>query len=487
MPNIVERWQALPREDLFQFWQDELALKKELRNDLSEYREIRLGSEAECHFLRHSLAYGEHKALYYTILFLNMNCQPVQNAVINGPVEQYLDFLQFLPQVLRNEKPSPLAIQFLINMYREDFHAYFIDIVQSLTEPDCDYLLERTANKTLRQLLKDRRLEIVQQNNDAHYGLLNPCNNLPKYPAIYGDKIQIISRAIASIQSIANRDLHHSIDISQQKCLLEIAELLFMAGLLDDCLGLLLLVYQQQNRPEISFTQDENSLTLKSMNKLLSKLLPNYFLLKYPLEAYRHSREFYQIYFPTLPADDNSMLYLEIYATLLNNYQGDPQYTMLEMTQHYIRKDQGENHILLDYLQNPDHLAGDALSKIIQYAHENISVLPHASFIIMEIIRWLERVNQIGFTRDISNCLLDDYLKLFQWIPSPMFINRHIRNQLAAGVDESLKNEVNQILNLKSLYSFTELRELHIIKPDFFANDSPAKQLLLGSFLGVFK
>ncbi len=481
MQNILAHWQSLPREDLFQFWQDELALKKELRTGLSGYREIKLNSEAEYDFLRHSLAYSEYKEQFLTILFFNMNCQPVQNAVSNGPVELYLDFLLFLPQLLCNENLTTRALQFLINIYREDFHAYFIDIVQSLTEADCDYLIERTANKSLRQLLRDRRSAFVKQNNDVHYGLLNPLNNLPKYPGLYGDKIQIISQAIASIQSIANKDLTSSTDTSGRKLLLETADLLFMAGLLDDCLSLLLLVYRQ----EISFSQDENSLNFKSLNKILRKSLPIYFLLKYPSSAYQHNRESYQTYFPNLLADEASLLYLDLYATLLANYQGNSQYTLLELTQNNNRKDHGENNILLAYLQNPDHLAGEAFINISQYAHEKISAQPHESFIIMEIIRWLEQVKRIQFTRDISNRLLRDYLQLFQWIPSPMFINNDIRNQLAVGVDEPLKNEVDRILNLRDQYSFTDLRELYTVKPDYF-RDSLAKQLLLGSFLGVF-
>lgn len=488
MQNIVDRWQALPREDLFQFWQDELALKKELRNELSGYREIKINNAAEYNFLRQSLAYGEHRELFYTILFFNMNHQPVQYALLNGPIEQYQELLHFLPPILRNEKPYSRSLQFIINIYREDYHACFIDIGRALTESDCAYLMARTARQPLRQLLRKRQLELVEQNNLEHYGLLNPLTDYPKYPTLFGDKIQIINSAITSISRNLNEERAVASNISELESLLETADLLFKAGLLNDCLTVLLLLYKQQDRQEISSSQEDNNLFLKSLNKILHKSLPAYYLLSSPTRAYQHSLESYQLYFPRLLGDETSWRYLDLYATLLANYEGNPYYTLLELTQNNEHKDNEVDTILINYLLKPDDLSGDACLKLSQIAHAQITSSPHESFVIMEIMRWLERVKIITFSREISNRLLHDYLQLFQWIPSPMFLNTGIRKQLSRGEDNDLLDEVDRLISFKNQYSFTGLREIYAAKTSLGINnkDRLGKQLLLGSFLGVF-
>lgn len=488
MQNIMDCWQALSREDLFQFWQDELALKKELRNQLDGYRDIKINSADEYRFLRQSLAYGEHRELFYTILFLNMNHQPVQSAILHGPPEQYQEFLHFLPPMLRNEKPHPHSLQFIINIYREDYHACFIEIGQELNESDCAYLIERTARKPLRQLLRNRQLDLAEQNSLEHYELLNPLTSYPNCPGLFGDKIQIIKAAITSISSNLGKNRSFAGNLPQLESLLETADLLFGAGLLNDCLALLLLVYQQQDRQELSFPQEDSNLLLKPLNIILHKSLPVYYLLSSPAGAYEHSLDSCRHFFPRLFVNDVSLRYLDLYATLLANYEGNPRYTLLELALYNERTDNEDYKIMLDYLKNPDDLSEDDLLHLVELAHAKITEIPHESFVIMELLRWLERVKLITFSRSISTRLLHDYLQLFQWIPSPMFLNNEIRRQLSWSEDNNLLNEVDRLLSFKNQYSFTELREMYAAQTNPGANDKIflEKQQLLGSFLGVF-
>lgn len=481
MHQTLAEWRSLPREELFQFWQDELAFKKRLRQKATGFREIQLASEAETIFLRQSLAYGEQRALYYTILFLNMNHQAVQSAVINGPQDLYLGFLAYLPQIIAREQAPPRAMQFLINLYREDLHAYFADIVQILSPSDCDFLLERTASKGLRQLLGMRQQELAQEEHTGDYVLLNAVQKADKYPGLFGDKIQIIAEALANLQSIESNSVPAS---PAAESILAAADQLFMAGLLNECLTLLAGLYRQQNQEQVSFMPADNSQISKNIQKLASKLLPVYALLRDPYTAFRQSLELYQLSFPTLQAEEASLLYLDIYVKLLANYHGHAPYMLLEISQIENRKDfAGSNH-LLAYLQKQDDLQENGV-QLCRYAAQTLTLLPHESFVIMESMRWLERTGQIKLSRELSNQLLRDYLQLFQWIPSPLFLNREIYQQLAAGADEALKTVVVQILNLKSQYSFTELRQRYTVTPALFQNNPVAKQLLFGSFLGV--
>lgn len=487
MQAILQKWKTLPREDLFLFWRKEWELKKELRHKLSKYNEIKLENEAAFHFLKHSLAYTGHREVFFTIVFFNMNSLQIQSALLAEPNELGLDFLRFLPCLIRQEKPAPHDIQFLISIYREDFQPYYAEIIQALKQEDCDYLLERTANQALRQLLKDRQTQIIELSSYENYGLSDTLEDYPEYPGLYGDKIKIIHQAIANIQTSSPENYTRPNDIDRTTALLETARLLFAIGLLDDSLALLIAIYKQEQE-QVLLESEDRSLVSKSLNRILRQLLPMYALLAYPVSASQKAANIYQTFFPGLIPDKNMLYYLDLYGVLIANRSGNLQHTLIEMAQicHDIDKPNGD--ILIKLLHQPLAISEEDLSLLLKNVQDRFIVWPHEAYVIMEILRYLEQHQLIIFSREMATLVLNNYLQLFQWIPSPLFINIDISSQLAPRADDQLRKEVEQLLRIGNNYSRADLRDLYAAKPVFLAEEKNhlERQLVLGSFLGVF-
>lgn len=478
MQNILARWQSLPREDLFAFWQDELSLKKELRSQGDAYGEVKLDSEADYQFARLSLAYGEGRQHFFAMLFFNMNHQPVQSALIDGPEYLYEGFLQAVPEIICQEHPSPRALQFLISIYREDFLSYFTEIVKALDKPACDYLLERTASKSLRQLLSRRQQEFDQSGDENGNGSLN---SLSGFQGIFADKIQNMHQTAKSSLNQTNREnTAHSVDS------LQTAELLFMTGQLKACLSILTGVHKHLNGEDLQPAVNEPQV-FKNLQRVTNKVLPIYFLLRHPLHCSQYCLQCFQQDFQGLSADESAIFCLELYTRLLANYQGNPTYTLLEIASNNRKREEGACYRLPVWLRSL-HQGDDeanALVEISRYAHENITALPHESFVIMEFIRWLTNVKRIMPDREINAKLLSDYIRLYQWIPSPLFMNREILSQLANPADREMKLEADHILEQQTQYSLAELNHMYKDKLDELLKDPVFKPLLAGLNLGV--
>jgi hypothetical protein len=484
MQNILQRWQGLPREDLFQFWQKETGLKKELRQARSGYRELKIQNEMEYVFLRQSMAYGEHKPAFLRILFYNMDCLPVQNALLGGPLPLCHDFLQYLPAAIAAEKPSPQHLQFLINLYREDFHRYFETIVSSLGTEECDYLLGRTANNRLRKLLKDRYSRLNQEQSEGHYGLLQSDPEVPPYLTLYGDKIDLIRQTIRLLALDQETLLYNPMGCL--KAYLEAADQLFMVGMLSDCLTLLHEVYQQWQPRKTDFLTEDNNGINRSINRILGKSLAVYALLN-SSSACQYSLDIYHHYFPELLLDNTSRLYLQLYQNLQMNRQGNPQYSFIEMTDVFMQLGQREDDELPRYFRDRQDLSPDILARILEELSQDLTVSPPKALVTMEILRALARANRIIMSKQLASQLLRNYLDLYRWIPSPRFLNHDIYRQLAELVDDELRNEAKQFLTCRSKYTNHAIRELYKIHPDKFKgeNNIILRQMLLGSFLGV--
>lgn len=484
MQNILQRWQGLPREDLFQFWQKESRLKKELRQSPSSYHELKIQNEMEYVFLRQSMAYGEHKPVFLRTLFFNMDCLPVQNALLGGPLALCHDFLQFLPAAIRTENPSPQHLQFLINLYREEFHGYFETIVSSLGAEECDYLLGRTANNSLRKLLKDKHSRLNREQSEGHYGLLQSDPTVPPYLTLYGDKTDLIRQAIRLLELDQETLLYNPMGCL--KAYLEAADQLFMAGMLSDCLALLHGVYQQWQPRKTAFLTEDNNGINRSINRILGKSLAVYALLN-SSSACQYSLEIYHHYFPELLVDNTSRLYLQLYQNLQMNRQGNPQYSFLEMTDVFMQLGQREDDELPRYFRSRQDLNADVLARISEELRRDLTISPHKALVTMEILRDLARNNRIFMSKQLASQLLRNYLDLYRWIPSPRFLNHDIYRQLAESVDDELRSEAKQFLTCRSKYTNHAIRELHKNHPEKFKgeNNIILRQMLLGSFLGV--
>ncbi|CFY01380.1 Uncharacterized [Syntrophomonas zehnderi OL-4] len=490
MQTILEKLKALPQENLFLYWQKELELKKELRQHLCEYRQVQIEDGVQYNFLKHSLAYTGCKQTFFSIVFLNMNSLQVQSALLAESQGLVEDFWHSLPGLIKQEKPAPSHLQFLINIFREDFIPDYTDVLQTLELEDCEYLLARTANKSLRKLLKDRQTELLTlSHQDANYGLNNlPDRNSP-YPGLYGDKIVTIKQALANIQTCSPQNNVNPNETERSETLIETAQLLFSAGLLGDSLALLRAIYEKEQTRKYIEPQNRVLIT-RNLSRVLHKTLSMYALLAYPVEAFRKAGNIYQVFFPGLIPDKKTLLFLELYQNLIAHHSGNLQYTLLELADTCRNFNQADDDIdiMLKMMLQPFEVSSEELTRLLNNMQLQLS--PHEAYVTMEILRYLEKNQLLDFSRENYTLILNNYMQLFAWIPSPLFLNREIINQMTPGIDEQNRQEANRIWQTRNSYSPAGLYNLNGTNPAASLSGKDnchyGHPLDLRLFLGVF-
>ncbi|HRW12744.1 MAG TPA: hypothetical protein P5549_06425 [Syntrophomonas sp.] len=482
MRNILQRWKELPRDDLFTFWQEEVQLRKELRQARCEYRELAIESKEQYDFLRLGLAYGGHRTAFLQILFYNMDSQTVQNQLLQGPLPLYQAFLRFLPRIITAEKPSSQRLQFLISLYREDFAQEYQEILANLEEEHCKYLLDRTANQSLRTMLKDKNAQHHQQRTQSHYGLLY--RPTPSCPTLFGDKTALLKQ---TVQRLATPPIDHRENLFLALGYdLESAEQLFMLGMLEECLALQHFVYQQWTTGRSELSVEDDALLFKAISRNLAKSLSLYALISNAM-PYRYSASLYHRYYPEIPADKNAQAYLHLYQSLQTSHDSNPEYTMIELA--HICRQHGLNEVIQWVSSLIDHAVADepTVASLLAEIDRDLTAMPHRALTNMRLLLFGARHRKIVPTRSWAGKLLQNHLSLFQWFPAASFLNQSIYEQLSASVEDEQQKEADRLWLIASQYTRGSIRELYQQQTERFKNENNPilQQLLLGSFLGV--
>lgn len=465
MQTIINEFnKTLSHEDLFCAWQDELQLRGEMRTACADWEALLIENAEEFNFIKRSLYYGNRPAEFFIILFRNMRSLPILNCVLESSPAFRADFLCFLTDFILHHKPQPQDLLFIINMYQEGLHSHFAEVIGAMDNELCSYLLARTTNQALRQLIKVRQTQLVKQVQQVHYGLIDPLHPNNNYPTIYGDKIQIMAEAIIYLQA----QHHESIE-----SLLSGAEMLFRAGLLTDCLAILAQMLRYKEDGKVLFLCSEEPYC-QPINQLLRKALPIYTLLFNPAEPHRYALELYRHHFPGFNPDPASLLYLDIYTIIVANLQGYHQYARFELTQKAgkilsYRPDDLVAHLL----HKPgETVANEDIAKLELAIAQRTAPLPHESLVIMELLRLWQQEKRITLNRESGARLFKNYQQFFHWIPCSPFMNEQLLQQLNPLVDEASRNAGKLIVAAMQDIYVQENNDLH-------------KQLLLGQFMGV--
>jgi hypothetical protein len=155
MQSIIDEYrQALGQDDLYRMWQEELRLRILLRGGGASPPDIKIETHEELQFIKRAFYFHDRKNDYFAILFSNMHNVMVQAYLLACSPLQVIEFLQYIAGELARRQPLAKNMQFLINIYRPEYHDYFTPLVDLLDNSTCNYLLARTANKNLRQMLK---------------------------------------------------------------------------------------------------------------------------------------------------------------------------------------------------------------------------------------------------------------------------------------------------------------------------------------------
>lgn len=482
---MQEVWLKLNKsQDLFSYWDNELVLRKEFRNNLTPQKRVKIDEEKQVDFLYRSLYLCHKKEEFFRLITPNLNQAPALNWLKQADFKLITAFLKWLPSYITYQKPAVEQLQFLVHIYRSEFNEYYHAVIKHLDINQCQFIMNRTANKELRNILRTQQAYLEKKEQQLLYGFDTAKNMLP-YPTIHGDKVHLILDTINSLHKNYTDFYTSSGEEEHFTNLIKIAQSLFEIGLATDSLHMLIALYEhyQQEHRLVDQVQDEK--IVKGLNKLIRKVLPVHALLFEP-QAFNFALQVYNWYFPRMTPDIASLTYLKLYENLIivpKDFTG----LLLELYQHilkirHIRPD--EIPLLLDNELNQG-LTEQRLSQLLSSAESKLSSLPHEAFITLEYLRILNKHN---FADSLDkDRLAENYLALFKWLPSSLFINQSIYEDLIINTSFHIREQLEKANKLITYYHnhsiFTDVTE----RPDLFKlkNEELRRIILTGKFMGV--
>ena len=260
---------------------------------------IVVDSKDGVNLLYRSLYFSQRKFDFFKILFANLRFLPVMQWLVNAPTRVMDDFWQFLPWYILNHRVKPGELEFIARIYKDEYAPAVMPVINILDEDSTLYLLSKSANPDLRQLLKDRQKMLRELRLESYYGL-GEGGKKSDYPTLYGDKVNLIRETITILQD-SNADRFPD-PYTTRRFLLQTdtAELVFKCGLLEDSLAFILDIYsdyQQKNRL-VEIINDQK--IFKELQQLLRTVIPVYSLIYEPLQAYDCAYNIYKCYFPLI-------------------------------------------------------------------------------------------------------------------------------------------------------------------------------------------
>jgi hypothetical protein len=481
---------SLAQEDLFLNWKNELQLRKHLRAAPYAVEGLLIESDADFDFLKRSLYYSDHKELFLELLYYNRDSQTVLDCLGKAPAILATEFLAFIRDSILVRKPLARDLQFLINLYREDFNPDFAALIDAMDADLCAHLMARTSNNTLRELLQHRQAALSGGDKIEPYGLTESRSSRNDYPTLFGDKIELMAAAVKSLQN--SQDLIATAPLNGKTiaALLQGAEMLFRSGLITDCLSLVAELLRQPGAEVFDLLLDPDSPFHKPANQLLRKALPFYCMLVDPVDPHRYALELYRSLFPGFSPDPASLIYLDINSIVVPSLHEHRQYAHFELAQKAAKlQDYRPDDLLAAALQKWDHLSSQAsLPALQQVIAERITSLPHESFTVMGVLRLGQQEGLLALDQASASRLLQDYLLFFHWIPAPPFMNEELWQHLGPLANRASRRAGGRVINI--------LQEFHASagadhaagpgKSNSWENHLLSKQLLLSKYMGVF-
>lgn len=486
--DILREYQILNEyPDLFEFWESELLLRRQARAiDISP--EQSAADARELDFLLRSLYLAGRPEDFFNILINSLNTQPVLYWLQNAPGFLREAFLQYLPWYIGSHSNETRKLQFLVSIYQDSYQAAYQAIIHVLNLELCSYLLSRTANPELRIMLKKREELLLKEKNHARYGIrLDPGKNLI-YATLYGDKVKLLGDTYELMQSTDSRNFSDPYSAKRFELLLQVGEMLFECGLIED--GLLNLIdtyedYQQNNRL-VESLEDEK--IYRHFFRILRRLVPCYALLVKPNAASTEAVDIYRQFFARVEADLPSLQYLNIYESIAAGQQLDSQHILLEI---FYKSEKIQDFRLSEppLLAAEDIESGfknERLSQLRQLFREKLATLPHEAFVIMELLRLLQFKGYLELGPKPAQAMLKAYMDLWKWAPHRLFMNRSIVEQLAPRLDDSSRLEAERLLTSLENYGNEKISSDLLNRPELFRkrSENMRREIFLGKFLG---
>lgn len=475
--------QAINNCPLFDLWQYELKLRRRARELTPDSLLVEVNRSEQMDFLYRALYFNQQRASFWSILVHNLNKMPVLTWLSQSSRTLQDDFWNYLPWYIYTARPLPEGLQFLVNLYRPEYMEAYTRIVNAMNLECCRFLLTRSANPEMRQLLKQREEVLITNRQQSLYGF-QKTDTTSIYPTMYGDKIEVLLQALQLLQNSAGSEFADPYGTDRVLLLLDAYSRVFECGLVDDCLVLLKELYddfQQKNRV-VNVLDDER--IFQAFHRLLRRVIPVYALQHDSVHAAELSKDIYCQHFPRLNEDPASALYLQAYKSILGGrIHGRPTilyefYLKISRLKRY----RPEEIPLLTEAELNTGIDRLHVQQLLVLTRQKIAALPHEAFILLEYICLGQQLGILTLDQPSADQALQYYLLLWNWMPSPLFLNQDILDRLIPYSSELLRSQAERIrsdvLDLRAVQNEV-LKKPHLSKK----SDANIKRQILSAVL----
>ncbi len=474
--------------DIFCFWREELRLRQ-LGRSKAAPRELLCKDSAEIDFLWRSLYFSGQREQFFRILLQNIHLAFVLQWLWEAPRYVLENFLDQLTWILGYSRIDKKQLLFLAQIYQDSYKDRFRAIINSLDEESCRYIASRTGNSELRGLLKSRAQELEQSRPENHYAIKRDAYRNNLYPTIFGDKIELFMRAIDSIEAAAPEHFTETYGPRYFLARLENAEMLFRCAWLEDSLAILADIYEDYRQKDRLVKMFDDESIYRQFYRILRRLLPLYSLLYLSPACLDSAKRIYQDLFPRILPDSASLQYLAIYETVLagfNRVLQHPQWEIIIKADPIIKERPSEAPLLLP-VEAEIGLTPERWAELLLLVEQKMTSLPHEAFITMEYLRFQHLHSGGELRQELATKLMNGYLALWKWLPSPLFMNPPLLEQLGPSLPSGERAEAQRIITFLADYAQGNLNdELHL-RPAYFRQkgNTTLRELLMGRFSGV--
>lgn len=465
---------------LFGDWQEELKQRQEMRQFGFNPADLVLNEAHEVELLLRAWFYCGRSRDFFVALYHNLQRMPVLKWLTSAPQPLLKGFFQFIPRYISIRRPNPAELQFLIILYREDLAGWYPDIIASLDEECCQYLVSHSANKQLRRLLKDAMRSLNREKREARFGLSEERLQDSALSGLYGDKNQGLLKALDLIQSSSKNGIGPNYAAHTVK----VAKAVFECGLVADSLAILLENFENLSASDLLSDLFGDTQVCKDLAILLRKITPIYAVLEHAPAAAAVYQAVYHRYFEGFPTDDATHYSLVVSDSLLSfspNYREALQ-AILKLWQFHDNQETGEED---SGLFSP---AGELDFGYLQRLVDNRKYArPQEAFMLVQLALWLHEQDDLQLDTKKAGWIFALCREFWTWVPSRVFFNTRIFRLLAPLLGPSERQTGDRLIaGIENLTEDNLQSELQN-RPDLFRKKDRqiARQMLAGIFLGV--
>ena len=479
------KFESRPEIDtnLFDIWRQELVERQEIRRSELNPADVVLNQPEEAELLVRAWFYSGRSRDLFVALFHNLHKMPIIKWLIMSPPPIIQGFLQFLPGYVLLYRPRPVELQFLISLYSDELTDWYPAIVKSLDKESCQYLMSRTANANLRQLLKNAALAISREQSLGWFGIEQNRLSDQVCAGLYGNKNQNLLKALDLVAACNRNRLQylHGIELFLDN--LAAAEAVFESGLVADSLAILLDAWEEclENHQLTDILRDIQ--LAKRFVRVLRRVAPLYVMLEHAPAAGAAYQALYDRYFACLPNNASTHTSLELMDRLLSTNQSVPAVKASLKLWHLQIQDEadGEYEPLFNRSDQLEFRVLKALVDGIRLAQ------PQEAITLILAVLWLDKHNDSSLDSAASHWIFTQCRDFWSWVPSKMFFNARIWSQIGKLLEDENRQAGDRLLSRVEELQGDGLQFDLLHRPDLFKqrNRIIERHILAGAFLGV--